>query len=225
MYVRIKRVADACVAAIFLVLLIIPGVFIALIIRLDSKGPVIFKQQRSGKDREPFTIYKFRTMTTEAPKDCATNDLKDSASYITTIGKVMRKLSIDELPQLVNVLKGDMSIVGPRPVILNEVELLEERDRYSANTCRPGITGWAQANGRDEVDIYEKARMDGEYRDRFGVLMDFYCLVKTGETMIFAKGFKEGPRTNPVGNYAYNSNTANQNSISVSPYANVSTIQ
>ena len=225
MYVRIKRVADASVAAIFLVLFIIPGAIIALIIRLDSKGPVIFKQQRSGKDKKPFFIYKFRTMTTDAPKNSPTNDLKDSASFITPIGKVMRKLSIDELPQLVNVLKGDMSIVGPRPVILNEVELLAERDKYNANSCTPGITGWAQANGRDEVDIYEKARMDGEYRDKFGVLMDFYCLVKTTETIVFAKGFKEGSRAAPAGGYTLASNIATQNSIPTSSYVNATTIQ
>lgn len=226
MYVHFKRLVDICVAATFLILFIIPSAIIALIIRLESKGPVIFKQQRAGKDKKPFTIYKFRTMSIHAPKYSATNDLTDADSYITPIGKVIRKLSIDELPQLLNVIKGDMSIVGPRPVILSEVELLAERDKYDANACQPGITGWAQANGRDELNIVEKARMDGEYKAKFGLLMDFYCLVKTADTMVFSKGYREGSRPTPDTSYTFSPITSDTSpNMTSSSYANTSTIQ
>lgn len=195
MYTYAKRAGDVCVASLSLLILSVIWVIVAGLIKADSKGPVLFKQQRYGKDKQPFTIYKFRTMTTEAPSNSATNDLANASSYITRTGKVMRQLSIDELPQLLNVLRGDMSLVGPRPVILAETDLIAERDKYGANRHTPGITGWAQSNGRDEVDIYEKARMDGEYADNFGLLMDLRCLLKTVETIVFAKGYHEGPRT------------------------------
>lgn len=214
MYAHAKRLADILVASISLLLLLPIGLLIAVLIKVDSKGPVLFKQQRSGKDKTPFTIYKFRTMTTEAPENCPTNDLKDSASYITKTGKVMRKLSVDELPQFFNVLKGEMSLVGPRPVVLNEEDLIAERDKYNANTYRPGITGWAQANGRDEVNIYEKARMDGEYAAQFGFWMDFLCVAKTVETILFAKGYSEGTREV----YAYGSSGAPSSSGTSASY-------
>jgi O-antigen biosynthesis protein WbqP len=192
MYLYVKRASDICVAIISLFILSAIWLIVATLIKIDSNGPVLFKQQRFGKDKKPFTIYKFRTMTVEAPKNCATNDLDNAASFITRTGKIMRKLSIDELPQFLNVLKGEMSLVGPRPVILQETDLIYERDKYRANHCTPGITGWAQANGRDEVNIYEKARMDGEYADNFGLMMDLRCLTKTVETILFQKGYREG---------------------------------
>jgi len=178
---------------------------IAMAIKADSKGPVLFKQLRYGKDQKPFMIYKFRTMAVNAPSDMATNDFKDSSSYITKVGKIMRKLSLDEVPQFINVLKGEMSLVGPRPVILAETDLIAERHKYGANALVPGITGWAQANGRDEIDIYAKARMDGDYASEFGMLMDIRCLFKTVETILFAKGFQEGSTTTASDIYTYGS--------------------
>lgn len=192
MYIYAKRAGDICVASLSLLVLSVVWVIVAVLIMADSKGPILFKQQRYGKNKRPFTIYKFRTMTTDAPKNCATNDLANATSYITRTGKIMRKLSVDELPQLINILKGEMTLVGPRPVILSETNLIDERDKYDANKLTPGITGWAQANGRDEVDIYEKARMDGEYAANFGLVMDLRCLAKTVETILFAKGYQEG---------------------------------
>lgn len=197
MYTYAKRTGDVCIASVSLLLLSVIWVLVAACIKADSKGPVLFKQQRYGKDKHPFTIYKFRTMKTDAPKNCATNDLENAGSYITKTGKIIRQLSIDELPQLVNVLRGEMSLIGPRPVILAETDLIAERDKYNANHCTPGITGWAQSNGRDEVNIYEKAKMDGEYAENFGALMDLRCIVKTVETLLFAKGYKEGT-TQPI---------------------------
>jgi O-antigen biosynthesis protein WbqP len=198
MYTYAKRAGDICVALISLLILSVIWVIVAMLIKVDSRGPVLFKQQRYGRDKQPFTIYKFRTMTTEAPKNCATNDLENAASFITRTGKVMRQLSIDELPQFLNVLKGEMSLVGPRPVILQETNLIEERDKYQANRCIPGITGWAQANGRDEVSIYEKARMDGEYARNLSLMMDLRCIAKTIETLLFAKGYREGVIISPL---------------------------
>ena len=192
MYTYAKRAADFSVAIISLCLLAVLFVVVAILIKADSKGPIFFKQLRFGKDKKPFTIYKFRTMTTDAPKNAATRELQDAASYITKVGKIMRKLSIDELPQLLNILKGEMSVVGPRPVILAEIDLITERTKYGANALIPGITGWAQANGRDEIDIYTKARMDGDYASEFGLVMDIRCLFKTVETILFAKGYQEG---------------------------------
>ena len=205
MYTYAKRAADFSVAIISLCLLAVLFVVVAILIKADSKGPIFFKQLRFGKDEKPFTIYKFRTMTTDAPKNAATRELQDAASYITKVGKIMRKLSIDELPQLLNILKGEMSVVGPRPVILAEIDLITERTKYGANALIPGITGWAQANGRDEIDIYTKARMDGDYASEFGLVMDIRCLFKTVETILFAKGYQEGAVT-PAGDiYDYGS--------------------
>lgn len=205
MYGYTKRGADIIVAVISLAFLSIIWVAIAVAIKLDSKGPVLFKQQRFGKDQKPFLIYKFRTMATDAPADVATNDLKNATSYITRTGKIMRKLSLDELPQFLNVLKGEMSLVGPRPVILAETDLITEREKYGANALVPGITGWAQANGRDEIDIYTKARMDGDYASEFGLAMDIRCLFKTVETILFAKGYREGAAKTASDIYTYGS--------------------
>lgn len=188
----LKRILDLISATLLIVILFIPFIAIAIWIKLDSRGPVFFKQKRAGKDLKPFTVYKFRTMRTNAPKSVPTNSLKDSDRYITRSGRVMRKLSLDELPQLFNVMLGDMSIVGPRPVVLQEKDLFIEREKYGANSCTPGITGWAQVNGRDEVLVTEKARMDGEYAKGFGLAMDAKCLWMTMAAVLSIKGHKEG---------------------------------
>lgn len=188
----VKRLLDLSSATAIAIILLIPLALVAAWVKFDSKGPVFFKQKRAGKDLKLIKIYKFRTMTTNAPKNCPTNSLTNANSYITRSGKIMRKLSIDELPQLINVLKNDMSIVGPRPVILNEIDLLTEREKNNANSCKPGITGWAQVNGRDELRVKEKARMDGEYAKKIGIIMDTTCLIMTIWTVLSIRGHKEG---------------------------------
>lgn len=187
----IKRSLDIVTAIIALIILSLPLLVVMIIIKLDSKGPVFFKHKRYGEDKKIFTIYKFRTMYTDAPKDCATNDLEDAHKHITRFGKFLRLSSIDELPQLINIVKGDMSLVGPRPVIVSEIDLINEREKYGANSCKPGITGWAQVNGRDELRIKEKARMDGEYIKNLSFLMDLECFLMTFKVILLAKGHKE----------------------------------
>ena len=188
----VKRSLDVIFASILALIILLPLIFIAIWIKLDSKGPIFFKQKRAGKSLEPFMIYKFRTMTTDAPKDCPTEHLKNAGNFITRSGRVMRKLSIDELPQLINVLIGNMSIVGPRPGLLVQEDLIFERAKYGANDFNPGITGWAQVNGRDEVSIEEKGKLDGEYVENFGFIMDSKCIVKTLSAVLSSKGHKEG---------------------------------
>src|SRR5688572_14914886 len=190
--VFVKRLLDVTFAFVLLILMLVPFALIALWIKLDSKGPVLFKHKRAGRHLVPFTVYKFRTMTVEAPKHSPTNSLKNAHTYITRPGKILRKLSLDELPQLFNVLKNDMSIVGPRPVLLNEKRLFAERDKYGVNAFKPGITGWAQVNGRDEVRIKQKAKMDGEYVKNISFMMDAKCLLKTVFAVLLVHGHKEG---------------------------------
>jgi len=187
-----KRTLDLTVATTALVILVLPMAIVAVWVLVDSRGPILFKQLRSGRNRTPFLVYKFRTMSVDAPKNAPTNELKDAASFITRSGKIMRKLSLDELPQLFNVVKGEMSLVGPRPVVLNETKLLELRAAVAANDVKPGITGWAQVNGRDELNDIIKSRMDGEYVANFGFKMDVKCLVHTFAAVLSLKGHKEG---------------------------------
>lgn len=158
---------------------------------MTHRGGVFFKQPRYGKDKKPFTVYKFRTMADNTPQ-MATNDFKDAGRYITRSGKIMRKLSIDELPQLINVLRGDMSIVGPRPVILAEEQLIRRRDKYGANSVRPGITGWAQVNGRDELDYLQKAELDGWYVENLNFVRDMKCILRTVYVAFARIGHAEG---------------------------------
>lgn len=146
MYIKIKRVLDFVISLIVLIILFIPFVIIGVIIKIESKGPVFFKQERIGKDKSRFYIYKFRSMRTDAPKDMPTHLLNNATSYITKSGNILRKTSLDELPQLINILKGEMSIVGPRPALWNQDDLIAERDKYGANDVTPGLTGWAQVN-------------------------------------------------------------------------------
>ncbi len=190
MYAYIKRLADVFLATAGLLIGSLLFVVVAIIIKLDSKGPVLYKHLRYGKDKKPFMFYKFRSMRIDAPNK-ATNEFHDSVSYITRAGKVLRKTSIDELPQLINIIKGDMSFVGPRPVILAEDKLIELRDKYKANSVRPGITGWAQANGRDELDDETKAAMDGFYISNFGFVMDLRCIARTIKAVLGAEGYND----------------------------------
>lgn len=192
MYASVKRILDVGVSVVALIILSPLFIIVALIIKVDSPGGVFFKQKRSGKDRVPFMCYKFRTMSVDAPHNRATCELKGSKSYITRPGKILRRLGIDELPQLFNVLKGEMSLIGPRPVILKETKLLDERDKYGANAMVPGIGGWAQSNGRDEIDYKTKARLDGEYTQNFGWRMDASCVWRTVVAIFTSEGFREG---------------------------------
>lgn len=170
---------------------------IAAAIKLDSPGPVIFRQRRIGIHKTFFDVFKFRSMRADAPKDVPTALLENPESYITPLGAFLRRSSLDELPQLFNILKGDMSIVGPRPALWNQDDLAAERDKFGANDVLPGLTGWAQVNGRDELEIPVKARYDGEYVRRMGFLFDMYIIFKTVTNVLSSKGVKEG-RHNPA---------------------------
>lgn len=187
-----KRAIDIVTATVLLLVALLPMVVVAIAIRLTSKGPALFRQKRYGQYKKPFTIYKFRSMAAHTPSDRATNDFHDSHAYITTLGKIIRKLSIDELPQLLNVIKGDMSLIGPRPVVMSEKRLIKLRDNYGANSVKPGIAGWAQANGRDELDDITKAELDGYYVDNFGLRMDIKCMLKTIWVILSGAGHAEG---------------------------------
>lgn len=192
MYQVIKRLIDFILS--LLGLIILSPVFLVLIvaIKLDSPGPVLFKQKRVGIHKTHFRILKFRTMRTDTPKDMPTHLLKDPEQYITKTGKFLRKTSLDELPQILNILKGDMAIVGPRPALWNQYDLIAERDKYGANDIRPGLTGWAQINGRDELEIPVKARLDGEYVKKMGPAMDLRCFFGTFVSVLRADGVVEG---------------------------------
>lgn len=191
-YPVIKRLLDFLLAmAASIVLLPLFLVFICWI-KSDSKGPALFKQKRVGIHKSYFYIYKFRTMKTDSPKDIPTHQLKNPEQYITNSGRFLRKTSLDELPQLFNVIRGEMSLVGPRPALWNQADLLEERDKYGANGIRPGLTGWAQINGRDELKIPIKAKMDGEYVKKMGFLFDVRCLLGTVISVMKRDGVVEG---------------------------------
>lgn len=193
MYVRFgKRVFDIIIALPALVILSPLMIGAAVWIKLDSKGPILFRQPRAGQGNVPFIVYKFRSMAQTAPSDMPTNDFKNADAYITRSGKVLRKLSIDELPQLLNVIKGDMSIVGPRPVVLTEKRLLSLRAKHGATAVKPGITGWAQINGRDEVTPKEKAKLDGFYAKHLSFMFDVKCVLKTVWIVISFAGNSEG---------------------------------
>jgi O-antigen biosynthesis protein WbqP len=191
-YFRVKRLIDIVLSLVAILLLTPFLLIIALIIKLESKGAVIFKQKRIGKDKQYFYIYKFRTMRIDTPGDTPTHLLQNPDKYITKCGRILRKLSLDELPQLFNIIKGEMSIVGPRPALWNQTDLIEERDKYGANAIRPGLTGWAQVNGRDELPIEVKAKYDGEYVDRLSVWFDLRIMFMTIYSVLVARGVKEG---------------------------------
>ena len=194
-----KRIEDVSIALAALVILGLPMLLVAAAICLTSKGPALFRQKRFGKDKQLFTVYKFRTMSTKAPKNMPTNSFTNADSYITPLGGVLRKLSIDELPQLLNVIKGEMSIVGPRPVIKTEKKLISLRQKYHANSVKPGITGWAQVNGRDDLDDQRKAEMDGEYVQRLSFLTDVKIMIKTIGAVLMMSGHTEGSERTVTG--------------------------
>ncbi len=190
-----KRFIDIVLSFLGIVVLSIPMLVIAIMIKIDSPGPVLFKQKRVAKGRggkNHFNIYKFRTMRTDTPKDAPTHLLKGAASYITKVGAFLRKTSLDELPQLFNILKGEMSIIGPRPALWNQFDLIEERDKYNANEVRPGLTGWAQINGRDELEIDVKAKLDGEYVEKLSFAFDCKCFFGTIKSVLKSDGVVEG---------------------------------
>jgi len=192
MYREFKRVMDIVISLCALILLSPILALISIIIKIESKGPVLFRQKRVGQNCELFTIYKFRSMSTEAPKDTPTHLLDGSVNYITQFGAFLRKSSLDELPQLANILLGQMSIVGPRPALWNQYDLIEARQALGANDVRPGLTGWAQINGRDELPINEKARLDGEYVKQMSFRLDLMIFIKTIVKVISSDGVKEG---------------------------------
>ena len=193
MYRRvIKRLFDILLALTALIVLALPMLVLALIIKLDSKGPVFFKQKRVGLHKKIFLMPKFRSMYTETPANMPTHLLADPDRFITPVGRVLRKTSLDELPQLLSILRGHMSFIGPRPALWNQDDLIAERDKYGANDVRPGLTGWAQINGRDELPIPVKARLDGEYVEKMGFLMDMKCFFGTFVAVLTHKGVVEG---------------------------------
>lgn len=193
-YSFIKRTFDVCVSAAALVMLSPVLLLLAVIIKLDSKGPVIFSQNRVGKNGNLFKIYKFRTMKVTAPSETATADLSDPYAYITRVGKILRKTSLDELPQLFNVFKGDMSLVGPRPLIKSESDVHKLRMREGVYDVRPGVTGWAQVNGRDCVPADEKVYFDKQYVIKRSVGFDLLILFKTVAVVLLGHGYVEGRR-------------------------------
>ena len=195
MYERyIKRALDVVLSAVGLVALSPLLALIALAIRLDSPGPAVFHQKRFGKDRKLFEIYKFRTMRVDAPRDVPTNDLRGSRGYITRVGRILRMTSLDELPQLWNILKGDMSLIGPRPALWNQEDLMAWRDRFGASHIRPGLSGWAQVNGRDYLsrDLEKKARRDAEYAHNVSFAFDLKCFLLTLVKVVNRQGIAEG---------------------------------
>ena len=187
-----KRIIDiicSLMAIIFLSIIYLP---ICLLVKLTSPGPVFFKQKRIGKNKTFFNILKFRTMRIDTPKDCPTHLLENPDQYITKVGKFLRKTSLDELPQIFNIFKGDMSVIGPRPALWNQDDLIAERDKYGVNELKPGLTGWAQVNGRDELPIPVKAKFDGEYVDRISFAFDVKCLLLTIVSVFKSDGVVEG---------------------------------
>ncbi|HLQ71884.1 MAG TPA: sugar transferase [Bacillota bacterium] len=192
MFLFLKRVVDIVLSLIGLIVLSPIFLVLTIGIKLDSKGPVLFKQKRIGIHKTHFNLLKFRTMRTDTPKDTPTHLLKSPDTYITRMGKFLRKTSLDELPQILNILTGKMSIIGPRPALWNQYDLIAERDRYGANDVRPGLTGWAQIKGRDELPINVKSRLDGEYVQNMGPLFDIKCFIGTFISVVKSDGVVEG---------------------------------
>ena len=192
MYPHVKRALDFVLSLTALILLSPVMLIIAIVIRATSPGPVFFRQKRVGLRRSHFMIYKFRTMRTDAPKDAPTHLLQNAQSFITPVGKFLRASSLDELPQLINILRGEMAVVGPRPALWNQYDLIAAREAVGANDVLPGLTGWAQINGRDELPIDVKARLDGEYVRRMSFLFDLRCIFGTVFSVLRRDGVREG---------------------------------
>lgn len=188
----IKRLFDIILSLIGIAVLLFPALIIALLIKLSDGGSVFFVQERVGKNKKNFKLYKFRSMKTSTPKNVPTHLMENPEQYITKIGRFIRKTSLDELPQLLNILSGKMSVVGPRPALPNQFDLIAERDKYGANDVRPGLAGLAQISGRDELEIEVKAKYDGEYVKKLSFLFDCKCLFGTVLPVIKCSGVKEG---------------------------------
>lgn len=199
MYSTLKRGIDFCLSLLGIIILFPLFVLLIVLIKADSPGPVLFKQKRVGIHKKHFNILKFRTMRIDTPKDTPTHMLEDPDKWITKVGKFLRKTSLDELPQIFNILLGQMSIIGPRPALWNQYDLIAERDKYGANDIMPGLTGWAQINGRDELPIDVKARLDGEYVKKMGLKMDTKCFLKTITAVLKSDGVVEGSTGNQKG--------------------------
>ena len=191
-YLTAKYILDFLIALCALAVLLLPMGILCAAIYLEDEGPVIFTQKRIGKDQKTFTLFKFRTMKMDTPHDTPTHLLADPEQYITKAGRFLRKFSLDELPQLMNILLGHMSLVGPRPALWNQYDLMAEREKYGVHQLRPGLTGWAQINGRDELEIPVKAALDGEYLRNVGPAMDIRCLFGTVGAVVRADGVVEG---------------------------------
>jgi len=209
-YLKVKRALDIIISVLALV--IFSPIFLAIIIAIkaNSKGPILFKQKRVGIHKTHFYILKFRTMRIDTPKDVPTHLLENPEQWITSVGRFLRKTSLDELPQIINIIKGDMSIIGPRPALWNQFDLIEERDKYGANDVPVGLTGWAQIHGRDELTIEEKAKLDGEYARKIGFLMDLRCFLGSFISVLKSDGVVEGG----TGTIEKNKNSANEESMS-----------
>ncbi|MDT2757482.1 sugar transferase [Enterococcus asini] len=188
----LKRGIDFLLSLIGIIVLSPVLLILSLAIKLDSKGPIIFQQKRVGKAKSHFHIYKFRTMRIDTPKEMPTHLLENPDYFITKTGKFLRKTSLDELPQLFNILKGDMAVIGPRPALWNQYDLIAERDKFQANDIRPGLTGLAQISGRDELEIDVKAKLDGEYTANITPLMDLKCFFGTIVAVFKHEGVVEG---------------------------------
>lgn len=188
----IKRIFDIILSGLGIIVLGIPMIIVAIIIKAEDPGPAIFKQKRVGINKTHFELWKFRSMKLSTPHDVPTHLLENPDQYILKCGKTIRKLSIDELPQLFNIFTGKMSVIGPRPALWNQFDLIEERDKYGANDVKPGLTGWAQINGRDELEIPVKAALDGEYVKKLSFAMDLKCFFKTFLSVLGSDGVVEG---------------------------------
>lgn len=191
-YLKLKYALDFILALVALAILAVPMLILMLIIKADDPGPVFFRQKRIGKDQKNFYILKFRTMRSDTPRDIPTHLMKNPEQYITRVGRILRKFSIDELPQVINIFLGHMSFVGPRPALWNQFDLIEEREKYGAHQVRPGLTGLAQISGRDELEIPVKAALDGEYVRNVGLPMDMKCFFGTFWAVFSARGVVEG---------------------------------
>ena len=196
MYSVIKRGIDFCLSLLGIIILFPLFTLLIVLIKADSPGPILFKQKRVGIHKKHFKILKFRTMRIDTPKDTPTHMLENPDKWITKVGKFLRKTSLDELPQIFNILIGEMAIVGPRPALWNQYDLIAERDKYGANDIMPGLTGWAQINGRDELPIDVKAKLDGEYVGKMSFPFDIVIFFKTVFSVLRSEGVVEGKEAN-----------------------------
>ena len=193
-----KRLIDFVLSLVGSIVLAVPMLILIVAIKIDDPGPAFFRQQRVGKGKKQVWLYKFRSMKVSTPKDVPTHLLENPEQYISRIGKILRKTSLDELPQIYNILSGKMSIIGPRPALWNQDDLIAERDKYGANDVKPGLTGWAQINGRDELEIPIKAKLDGDYVEKLnggflsGFMMDIKCFFGTIKSVLKSDGVVEG---------------------------------